>query len=350
MIATSARRRISAVGGIIVALLTVALLSACTSIMSTDKLPTPQSLRDGWTLHIEFDTVVNLPEQSKVMVNGIEAGVVDTIKLSGNTALATLSIDDGIDVAAQASVELRQDTLLGDTYVAITGPASGASGPIAKPGTTIGKENVKPAVQIEDLMASLANFLGSGSLPALGGTFNAINSQFPQDPAELQRIERTLIDTLTAWGDNTQDLNKLLIGLTSVTGQFAENADVLSYALSPEGVKHMRSVTDAVYIPQFVAALHYKLLPIVPIVPLLKSLTGTIDDVVVPMLVPGWPDFHGQQSNASNLVDLLTNKLIPFFKKSPKLNIRRLAIDNGVSNRQLAEQMVRTFRMIGMVR
>ena len=40
----------------------------------------PGAGRDNWPLHIDFDTVMNLPTEAKVTVNGLRSGLVSDIR------------------------------------------------------------------------------------------------------------------------------------------------------------------------------------------------------------------------------------------------------------------------------
>ena len=99
---------------------------------------------------------MNLPTEAKVTVNGLRSGIVTDIAAAPDTAKVTVRLDPSTVVGKHATVELRQDTLLGDTYVAITNPADAYSTPLAR-GGTIGKDQVKPAVQVEQLLSAVTD-------------------------------------------------------------------------------------------------------------------------------------------------------------------------------------------------
>ncbi|MFW0791222.1 MlaD family protein [Gordonia sp. CPCC 205333] len=333
---------------IVLVAITLFAASGCSSAFSPERLPTPQSVRDGWPLTVEFTTVVNLPVSSKVTINGIRAGVVDSIRSSGSIAVVELSIDRGYVIGADAQVELRQDTLLGDTYVAISNPANAWSKRLAS-GQKLTKDHVKPPVQVEDLMVSLANFLGSGSLPQLGNTFEKVNSQFPDRPAEVTRVMAPLVETLNAYASNTADLTAMLNSVVGITTELDKRRPMLETFMSAPGVMQVRGAMLGLWIIRLFATLDRGLTPLVPAAPLFDGLSSVVNTVVKPLLIPGWPNYHGQPANATALFNLFNDKLIPFFKNAPRLNIRKLSIDNGVSNTELAGQMVKAFRTIGMV-
>ncbi|MEE4021612.1 MlaD family protein [Gordonia sp. PKS22-38] len=324
-------------------------LTGCSAYayFSPEELPTPQSVRTGWMLNVEVPTAVNLPLASRVTVNGIESGVVsDIVPATGHTVIRLL-LDDAQPVSAEATLELKQDTLLGDTYVAITNPPN-PSRTALPTGGTLPESQVERPVQIEQLMVSLSNFLGSGDLMQLGNTFSTVNNQFPQDPAEVRKIQAILTDTVNTWADSTGDITSILRNVTALTEKLKSMKSTLEFTLSQGGVDQFRAMSDTTYLVVVLARLQRALGPAMPLVPVLTSLTQLVNNVAKPMLIPGWPD--NDVSNAELFVDVLHDKLVPYFKNAPGLNIRSLAIEHNVSDREIAGQMANVFRMLGMTR
>jgi len=339
-------KRIRVIAVALAATLTTAL-SGCAALTPT-KLPSAQTFRSGWTMKVDFSTVVNLPDQSKVTINGIDGGVVKSSKIVGKNAEVTLLINNGLAVSADATAEIRQDTLLGDTYVSLTNPSTGTQHALQH-GGVLPVANTKQPVQIESLLSSLANFVNtsSGGVGDLGETFRRVNAQFPQNPDDVKRVEGTVMDTLNAWANNTDQLNELLTSANGVVQTLADNTAALHTVLSPAGPQIMKTFVGFFPLFQLLGKLSAVTDADIGLVPLLTSLTGVINGVIKPILIPGWP--NGTVALATQLQSLLTDKLIPFFQNSPKLNVRQLAVDNNVPTAQQADLMVRTFRMMGMV-
>lgn len=333
----------------VVALGAVLAVSTGCAEFSVERLPAPGAGRDSWPLHIDFDTVMNLPTEAKVTVNGLRSGLVSDIKADADTAKVTVRLNPSTVVGRDATVELRQDTLLGDTYVAITNPGDAYSHPIER-GATIGKNQVKPPVQIEGLLNSLANFVGGGSLPQLGNTFDRLVKQFPKDPQETQQASKMLVGTLHALAAQQHELKKMLAAGSTMTTKLAAMETQLKFMLSPEGMMMVDSATTPAQIVKLLGRLGTALIPTLPAVPVFNALAEIIERVVKPLLIPGWPDYFGQASNPQALLDVFTSRLVPFLKAGPAANVNSVAIENDVSNPQLADIMLRQMRMMGMVR
>ncbi|MFT4088035.1 MAG: MlaD family protein [Gordonia sp. (in: high G+C Gram-positive bacteria)] len=342
-------RRWTRLARVVGVLLTAAAVSTGCASFSVERLPAPGGGRDSWPLHVQFDTVMNLPTQAKVTVNGLDSGIVSRIAPAPDYAKVTLRLEPSTVVGTGATVELRQDTLLGDTYVAITNPSDAYSSPLPH-GSTLGKDRVKSPVQVEGLLNSLANFVGSGSLPQLGNTFDRVVKQFPSDPGKTRQSTAALTGTLNALAGQSDRLRSMLLSSNAMVGQLASMEAQLRFALSPEGLQFVDAATVPAQIVDLMGRLGVALAPVLPLVPVAKALTQIIERVVKPLLIPGWPDYFGQASNPQALLNVFTDRLVPFLKEGPAVNVNRIAIENDVSNRQLADVLLRQMRMMGLVR
>lgn len=327
-------------------ILAAGLASGC-SALDPENLPTPQSLQSGHQITIEVPTAVNLPNSAPVVINGIESGVVEAIAPAEGHTTVRLRLRDSAVVSKTAKVDLRQDTLLGDTYVAIANPSYPVTNAVPA-GGTLGLEQALPPVQVEDLMVSLSNFLGSGSLMQLGSTFRTVSKQFPEDPKQLQAISGVLTDTLDTWADNLDDMDTMLAVVAVLSERLKSMQGTLEFALSPAGVDQFRGLSDTTYMVAILAQVGDALKPAMPAAPVLSAMTRLIDTSVKPLLIPGWPE--NTVSNAELLVNVLEKRLIPFLKNAPGVNVRSLAVQNGVSDKDLSAEMVRVFRTLGWIR
>lgn len=331
-----------------VALAGLLVLTGCSSMtVSPDELPTPRGMRTGKTINIEVPTADNLPAEAPVRINGIDSGQVSAIEPGKGFTVVTLLLNETAQVSNEATVELRQDTLLGDMYVAITNPST-ADGNWLPAGGTLGVDHAAEPVQIESLMESLSNFLGSGSLVQLGNTFSTMVNQFPEDPRELTGISEVASDTLDTWATRTDELKSMLANLAQMSDTLVEYAPTLQFALSPAGVEQTRGITDFTTLAVILSRVGDALNPMMPLVPVVSSLTRFINVSVKPMLIPNWPD--NDISNAQLLADVLQNKVIPSLKNTPGLNIRSLQVSDGVTDQDMTDQMVKVFRQLGWVR
>ncbi|MFZ2240063.1 MAG: MlaD family protein [Gordonia amarae] len=332
----------SACAVVALTLAVILTVSGC-SLISPNDLPTAQSRMDGARLTVDFPSLVNLPLQSKVTVDGKNSGVVESTSLRGDLAVVGLVLRRGVAVDRTARVELRQDTLLGDTYVAVTNPA-GIAHPLGD-GGHIGQAQVQTPVQVETLMVSLSDFLNGGSVVKLGSAVSDITGAFPADVGKTRKMTQVLSETLLAWSDNLDGFNDVLSGVSRSVAALERHEDLVASFVSPDGLRHWGVVSNGMTIFELLANFAYNLKPLAFLAPMAEGVTGVLTQVVRPLMFPGWPNRFTGEGNVEALADLITDKVIPFLN-DPELNVR---LRSRSSNRGIGAQTVNTLRMIGMV-
>ncbi|GBD95448.1 MAG TPA: MCE family protein [Nitrospirae bacterium] len=149
----------------------------------------------GYRLYVEFDDISGLDEQSRIKVAGVEAGVVEKIRLEDGKAKLTLLMNPDVKVYRNAKAYLRMSGLLGDKYLALSTGTSDK--PVLEYGDTI--TNTVPSVDIGEL----ANKLSSAAVYISDLTKN-INSIF----GETQREEiRESINNLKVVTGNLREIS-----------------------------------------------------------------------------------------------------------------------------------------------
>jgi phospholipid/cholesterol/gamma-HCH transport system substrate-binding protein len=112
----------------------------------------------GYRLYVDFEDISGLDEQSRVKIAGVEAGIVERIRLDNGKARLTLLINPDIKIYKNAVAFLRMSGLLGDSHLAISTGSSDQ--PLLKSGDDI--VNAIPAADINMLanqMTSAASYI-----------------------------------------------------------------------------------------------------------------------------------------------------------------------------------------------
>lgn len=204
----------------VVAVASAVVVSACAAI-NVNVLPQPgASYGNGYYVVIEFDSVLNLPDRAKVVMDGTTIGVVTKVTLHSGRVDVTSRIDPSVVVPADIRASLQQATVLGDIYVALERPHIERSttpplGPEAR--VPLAQTNSPP--QVEDTIASLANFVSSGSIQRVQNTIIGINRMAPQGDSARQIASRVAADL----SDLSKGIDTVDQWLTGVSG----TADVL---------------------------------------------------------------------------------------------------------------------------
>lgn len=128
------------------------ILGYYTIIMSRKFLEPPSAYR----MTVVFPTVEGLESGNKVKINGVEAGRVEDIRLSGHRVMVTLRMFVDFTLYENFSIKIKSDSLLGKKFVSIT------------PGTPFDSSGVAHAVvkereglpgKYEDVMGALSEIL-----------------------------------------------------------------------------------------------------------------------------------------------------------------------------------------------
>lgn len=325
-------------------------LAGCTLNFNPSSIPAPGQSGggSGYIVHLDFPSVLNLPDKARVVVNGVPSGRLDDVSLRDNLAQVDVKILDGVRVSSASTATLQQDTILGDVYVAISSPAG--KGTPLKAGGTIPLEQTKAPTQIEDILLDLSNFLGSGSLMQLQDTFGQINNNLPADPQNLNKLMDTISQTVIDMGEQSDELEEAISSFGSLVSTVQDHNPLLDQLLAPGNDKWLG---DALQISagavKLLSRISNTFAPLKFSEPLLENLTGVVAGVVKPLMFPGWPHMDGRQANLANLEDLLKNKVLPFLQAGAHVNVAQVGMNGQVPTSDAASQTVKTLRMIGAV-
>ncbi|MGW0181724.1 MlaD family protein [Nocardia sp. NPDC003345] len=335
------------------------LLTGCS--FRPAEIPVPGAGVEGPTypLRIEFVNVLNLPQGAKVIADGVRVGrldgvtVVDAGVAGGRPGfvIADISVQDSVHLPIGTKAELRQETPLGDVHIALTEPADPGPDRL-RPGATIPLADTTQPPLIEDILASLSIFVGSGAVNDIQDLVRTMNGVLPEDPRDTARLADTVGADLTDLAAHTGSVDHVLDGLESVVQQgVLDNGPVLAELLTPYGVQQ---TTDAMNAQIGVIFVLTSLGPVGPATqwlgPLLASLESTVR-AVVPVLFGSAPLDTTSPSNLKKLVDLLHTRVIPFAENGPKVNLSKVTVGpSPLSPDEQTARIIDTLRMIGAVR
>ncbi|MDZ7930000.1 MAG: MlaD family protein [Rhodococcus sp. (in: high G+C Gram-positive bacteria)] len=336
----------------------VALLSAC-SIDPAD-LPIPGSYvaGDKYSLRIEFASVLNLPEKAKVIVEGVDAGVLDTVELVGSTAVATVDLSADVQLPTDTVAELRQSSILGEIYISLQPPAdssgagsssaSGTGGPYLRDGDVIPVERTVPADNVEDVLRGLSNLVTGGHYVQLQEAVNNVNAAIPPDQAEVDKINLAARAALTDIGDNTGEIDRILGAAESISNTVVTQRDGVERVLEL-GPRRSGGLSEVLFsVVHMIFSLGYMSQHVGDVLsgpyPELKDAV----DIIAPALITIANADSSVPMNVDKANTLLRERLIPYFQSTPNIAVRSVSADGGPSAR--ADDMIGILRGIGIVR
>jgi phospholipid/cholesterol/gamma-HCH transport system substrate-binding protein len=318
-----------------VAIASALVMSSC-AFLNVNAIPVPgTAYTGGHDITIEFASVLNLPERAKVVMDGAKVGVVKNVALTGRGVDVTARIDHDVAVPSTIHAVMQQATVLGDTYIALErGPDAASAKPLG-PGGRIPLAQTTSPPQLEDTIANMANFIGSGSIQRAQNSVIKINAITPPRPQIRQMAARAAAD-LSDLSNNIDTVDTWLGGLSESAKVMSVNTKNFEYWLSPQGVLALR---------HSMVPLHF-LAPLLPtlgtvyfdgywLVPPLTAITDALEAVqhskwVFDEELPRWQH-------------LVTDYYMPE-RRYPAINITSIV---GPDGRELSGNVQQVLRMIG---
>jgi phospholipid/cholesterol/gamma-HCH transport system substrate-binding protein len=324
-----ARSLAFAVGGVVA-------ISSCASI-DVNALPAPgNSFPGGYPLVLEFDNVLNLPGRAKVTLDGNVVGVVTGVAIEGDHVDVTSRIDVTVSIPSNLHAGLQQDTVLGDIYVALDRAADGGSdAPALAPGSRVPLAQTTSPPPLEDTIANLANFIGSGSIQRLQNTVIGLNRITP-NPEDVRKITSQFTADISDLANNLDTVDKLLNGVSQTAQVLHNRIPELTTILSPQG---MTGWDNAIGFLQYASTAYPSVGSIYSggfwLVPLLNSLANAVGAIqkskwAFESEVPKWRS-------------LFTDYFVPQ-DKNPAINITSIVGPNG---REMSGNVQDVLRLLG---
>ncbi|HEX5496832.1 MAG TPA: MCE family protein [Mycobacteriales bacterium] len=182
-----------------------------------------------------FTDVLDLVPQAAVRVNDVPVGRVESIDLAGDPkhwhARVGLLVNGSIRLPANARADLRQTSLLGEKYVALSGPTGQPPQGRLRDGAVIPLSRSGRNAQVEEVLSALSLLLNGGGLAQL----RTINKELGDALAGHEGPERDLLaqlDTLVGGLDAQRaQITRALDSVNRLAGTLAGQRATIAGAL-----------------------------------------------------------------------------------------------------------------------
>jgi hypothetical protein len=311
-------------------------LSSCASI-NVDALPQPgNAYTDGYDITIEFASVLNLPARAKVVMDGTNIGVVTNVAVTSKHVDVTARINRNVEVPTDIRAALQQATVLGDIYVSLDRPATDrATAPALLPGGRIELDNTVSPPQLEDTIATMANFVSSGSIQRVQDTIIGLNRVTPSGDQARTISSRVAVD-LSDLSNNMSLVDQLLQGASGTAAALNNRRPSLQYFLSPNGLKGFDRTTQSLgYVGTLLPSLGSVYSQGYWLLPLLRSLGGAVGAMQ--------RDKQGFEAEVPAWQRLFYEDFLPQ-DKHPAMNITSIV---GPDGRELSGNVQDVLRILG---
>lgn len=314
-------------------------LTSCASL-DANEIPAPgASYDDGYDVVMRFASVLNLPERAKVVLDGVTVGAVSSMALTPDSVNVTARVAHGVTIPSDIHAVLQQATVLGDIYVALERPpAGGPPAPALTAGGVVPVAQTTSPPQLEDTIASMANFVSSGSIQRAQNTIIRLNRVVPTSD-EVRSLTARVQTDLSGLSRNIDRVDQLLDGVSKTAAVVDGHIPELQYWFSPTGQTGFdRTVAVANYIATVLPGFGSITLGGYWLVPLLTSLansTGALQESKV-----------AGEAEIPKYRHLFTDFFLPV-DKYPAINITSIIGPNG---RELSGNVQDVLRILGATR
>lgn len=190
---------------------------------SVYELPLPGGAdlgEDPYAVTVQFSDVLDLVPQSAVKVNDVTVGKVDKVELDGYTAEVTVLLREDVELPDNAVAHIRQTSLLGEKFVSLSPPETGASSDLLENGDVIPLERSGRNPEVEEVLGAMSLLLNGGGVAQLKTISTELNNALEGREANVKSVLRQLETFMAQLDENKaaivqaiESLNRLAISL-----------------------------------------------------------------------------------------------------------------------------------------
>ena len=212
---------------------------------------------DPYAVTVQVNDVLDLVPQSAVKVDDVTVGRVDEVELDGYTAEVTVLLRKDVKLPDNAVAQIRQTSLLGEKFVSLGPPSSGASDELLGDGDRIPLERSGRNPEVEEVLGAMSLLLNGGGVAQL----KTISTELSKALEGRETNVRSVLDQLDTFmaqiDDNKgaiiqaiESLNRLSVSLKKQKGAITSALDNMPRALASidrqrdDLVKMLRALSD----------------------------------------------------------------------------------------------------------
>ncbi|SEK31672.1 MCE family protein [Rhodococcus maanshanensis] len=224
-------KRAWGIGGAMVAAAT--LLSGCQwSGLNSVALPGAAGRGEGsYTVVIEMPDVTTISPNSPVLVDDVTVGSISAIETQNWHARVTVSLEDSVQLPANATAKIGQTSLLGSKHIALAAPTDVAPEGRLEEGSVIPLASAGVYPTTEEALTALSVVLNGGGLAQVQTITTELNKALDGRQAAVRDLLPQL-DSLTEILDRQREaMVTTMANLDQFAGEISSQRDVLGQAL-----------------------------------------------------------------------------------------------------------------------
>ncbi len=176
-----------------------------------------------YTVVAEFPRAVGLYTQSRVYIDGLEAGKVTDVESRADRVVVTMHVDD-VPLVAEATATLRLRSLIGERYVEL-GPQWTGKGPQLGDGGRIPLERAIVPAEISDVLDEATRVSEQVDSSAVNAVVEQLATAFGGDRDVLGGLISNLSGASAAVAANLSSLDAALASVDQVMANLASRDD-----------------------------------------------------------------------------------------------------------------------------
>ncbi|MFG2270692.1 MCE family protein [Streptomyces chartreusis] len=186
---------------------------------------------DAYHVTVEFRDVLDLVPQSAVKVNDVTVGAVEKVELDGWHARVRLRVADSVELPANAIAELRQTSMLGEKYVALSRPTDTTPVGRLRDGDAIPLSRSGRNPEIEEVLSALSALLNGGGVAQLKTITVELNKALEGRENRVASLLKELNVFLGGLDEQKQDIVRALKAVDRLTKRLGREKKTIAEAV-----------------------------------------------------------------------------------------------------------------------
>ncbi|MFJ5972651.1 MCE family protein [Streptomyces sp. NPDC093060] len=188
---------------------------------------------DGRAYHVtvDFRDVMDLVPQSAVKVDNVTVGAVEKVELDGWHARVRLRIADSVKLPGNAVAELRQTSMLGEKYVALSPPAGTQPVGRLRDGDRIPLSRSGRNPDVEEVLSALSALLNGGGVAQLKTITVELNKALDGRESRVRSLLKELDSFLGGLDDQRADIVRALKGVDRLAERLKKEKKTIAEAV-----------------------------------------------------------------------------------------------------------------------
>lgn len=195
-------------------------------------LPGTEGRGDGaYTVQIQMPNVTTMSQNSPVRVNDVTVGAVTGIEVQDWHALVTVSLNEDVQLPANATAKIGQTSLLGSQHLELAPPTGVAPQGTLKDGDVIPLDRAGAYPTTEQTLSSLSVVLNGGGLAQINDVTRELNAALDGREDSIRDLLPQLDQLVGSLDDQRTQIVSAMEGIDRLAGTVNQQTETLNRAL-----------------------------------------------------------------------------------------------------------------------